>query len=115
MQFDDVRPMTRNAAETALASGDEALVCEALVRCAFHDPDWQWVQEQCLTLIQTASQAVKAVAVVCLGHLARIHGELDLSRVVPALHELAKDPELVGRVQDTLDDIHMFVQPDGRH
>jgi hypothetical protein len=48
-----------------------------------------------------------------LGHLARIHGQLDLERVEPRLRELRADPEVAGSAEDALDDIERFMGTDG--
>lgn len=109
MHWDEVKPIDRQDAEVALATEDDEVVCDALVRCTFHENDWKWVQSQCLRLLQSPAITVRIVAVTCLGHLARIHGVLDLDRVLPVLSELAKDSRIAGRVEDTLDDIRLFV------
>jgi hypothetical protein len=49
------------------------------------------------------------VAVVALGHLARIHRTLDLERVLNVLARKADDVELAGTVENTLDDIRQFI------
>jgi hypothetical protein len=49
--------------------------------------------------------------VTALGHLARIHGEADLEKVLPLLEELTRDPVIGGRAEDALGDIRMFTKP----
>jgi len=104
--------MTREEAESAFASGDSEEIAFALVNVAFHDPDWRWVQEKCLGLAQNDIAAVRQIAVTCLGHVARIHRELDLERVLPVLNKLSRDSEV--HVEDALDDIRMFMKVDLR-
>jgi len=48
------------------------------------------------------------MAALCLGHLARIHGALDLDVALPLLYELAQEPALLGRINDPWDDIETF-------
>jgi hypothetical protein len=105
--------MDRNAVEAALRSGDSSAISRALVAAALHDPDWAWVQEHSLRLLSAAEPDVRGVAATCLGHLARIHGMLDLDRVEPRLRELRHDPALGGRAEDALDDIQQFMGTDG--
>jgi hypothetical protein len=50
------------------------------------------------------------MAAICLGHLARIHGTLDLDVVEPALERVLRDPNTTGDVQDALDDIRVFAK-----
>ncbi len=50
------------------------------------------------------------VAATSIGHLARLHGLLDLDVIVPLLQELLHDPEIGGLAEDALADIRMFVR-----
>lgn len=99
----------RRRLEQILAEGSPDDVPQALVSAAFHEPDWQWVQDWCLRLSEHPDQNVRRVAVIALGHLARIHRRLDLDRVLPTLAARADEPELAGTVEDTLEDIRMFI------
>jgi hypothetical protein len=109
VEWKEPTPLEREAAVASIASQDEETVCDALVRIAFHEQDWRWAQDQCLKLNGHPSARVRALVATCLGHIARIHEVLDLERVIPVLHELARDLQVRGQVQDALDDIHMFV------
>jgi len=110
MQYQELLPLSRPEAEPMLSSGDEHKICEALLRLAYYDPEWHWVQNQCLHLILSHSHLpIRATAVLCLGHLARIHGRLELEKVQPVLMALVNIPELRGRVEDVLEDIAMFI------
>ena len=102
-------PIARQEAEAAFSSGSPEQITDALVRVALNDPDWRWVQEQCLTFVNSPTSDVRRLAVTCLGHLARIHGELDRERVLPLLNDLRNDDEVSGSVEDTLEDIEAFV------
>ena len=109
MIFDEVKPITRSEAEAGLASGMPDKICDALVRITYHDPDWRWVQEMCLDLTRHTNPDVSGLAVTCFGHLARIHGVLDVQRVLPILRRLKDDPKIAGRVDDALDDIKTYL------
>jgi hypothetical protein len=113
MKYEQPAPMSRDDAERALQSPDPEEICAALLASALHDPDWRWVQEQCLLGLQHSSEQVRALALTCLGHVARIHGHLDMERVLPVLTELRAHPALAGRVEDVLDDIEMFLERAG--
>jgi hypothetical protein len=109
MRYLEVHPISRKAAEEALASDDVETVCNGLLSTVFYDDDWQWAQDQCLILLDHESPDVKLLAATCLGHVARIHKTLDKEKVVRALQHRMDDPELRGTIQDALDDIKMFV------
>jgi hypothetical protein len=61
--------------------------------------------------------AVRGLAATCLGHLARIHRQLDTATVIPRLNEMLTDPDVKGVAQDALDDISVFIgrPKPGRH
>jgi hypothetical protein len=99
----------RTALATALAANDIAGITDELLGLTNHDPDWRWVQEQSLALLDHPDQDVRGLAVTCLGHLARIHRALDLDRVIPALRQRSADPAIAERIEDTMDDIETFV------
>src|SRR6185295_12237887 len=109
MRYGEVDPISREEAEAAFVSADTEKMCGALVRITYHDSDYKWVQDQCLDFCRHHSADVRGVAVTCLGHLARIHGKLDIRRVKTALMALREDPAMGGRVVDALDDIKMFM------
>jgi hypothetical protein len=44
-----------------------------------------------------------------VGHVARLHRELDLAAVMPSLERLREDPKTRGRVENALSDIEGFV------
>ena len=94
----------------AFSSGSPELITDALVRVALNDPDWQWVQGKCLTFLDSPVSDVRRLAVTCLGHLARIHGELDREKVVRLLNKLRHDDQIGGSVEDALEDIEKFVR-----
>ena len=113
MKFHNPRPIERAKAEFAFASGKSEAICDALVRAAFHDPDWRWVQTQCLTFMKSPNAVVRGLAATCIGHLARLHKQLDLAQVRPALIALAEDTEAGGRAADALDDIRTYIKRPG--
>ena len=111
MIYHSVEPISRTEAERIFAGSDEHAICNALVSVAFYDPDWKWVQDQCLEFINTPGIApgIRSLAATCLGHVARIHETIDWDRVVPLLESLVNEPGM-GTAGDALDDIHMFVR-----
>ena len=74
----------------------------------YHDSDWRWIQNICLNFVKSKDTQIRRLAVICLGHLARIHGTLDVEQVIPVLENLLHDSNVAGNVKDALDDIQMF-------
>ena len=102
-------PISRAEAQLAFSSGKPQKICDALVRVTFNEPDWRWVQDECLRFIDNPNPDVRGLAVTCIGHIARIHGHLDTERVIERLKRIGKDDEIYGRVEDALDDIKTFI------
>lgn len=109
MEYQDVKPISRQEALYAFSSGSSEAIADALIRVVFHDPDWRWVQNLCLEYTKHRDKPIVFLAITCFGHLARIHRRLDLDRVLPILEKLGKDEETAGRVEDALDDIRIFL------
>lgn len=93
----------------ARLSGDDQALARTLVGVVLHDDDWRWCQNQCLELSEHPSLDIRRVSLTCLGHIARIHGHLDLDLVVPKLNGLRSDPLLGGTADDALDDIALYL------
>jgi hypothetical protein len=85
--------------EHLLRSDDLAVLREALVSAALFEADLRWVEERSLELRSHRDPSVRCVAATCLGRLARIHGDVDVARVLPRLHALQQDPETAGSAE----------------
>lgn len=109
MKYHDVQPISRQEAVEVLAGTNSAAICNALVSLVFHDPDWQWVQGQCVDRLRDGDADVAGVAATCLGHLARLHQCVDMAIVIPALESAKKRKEIRGRVEDAMDDIRTYL------
>lgn len=112
MKYQEIPARSRAEIEADLERGPAPEVIEALLSAALHDPDWRWVQAHCLRFARHEDPGVRGVAATCLGHLARLHRQLDLDAVVPVLEALRRDPQVVGPAEDALDDIETFI---GKH
>ncbi|MGP7996181.1 MAG: hypothetical protein ACLPKI_02410 [Streptosporangiaceae bacterium] len=108
MKYEAMHPISRDEAERMAASGDANDICRAIISLALFDDDWRWVQDWSLQLAVDERSQVRGCAATSLGHLARIHGVLDLDRVIPVLERLAEDHEAGGRAEDALGDIRKF-------
>lgn len=109
MKYFEPEPISREQAETQMASGLQVEICDALVRMTQHSPDWKWVQDCCISMTGHGDPGIRGVAANCIGELARIHRCIELDLVFPVLRKLLKDPEVVGRAEDALDDIRIFM------
>ncbi|MGF0314455.1 hypothetical protein [Nocardia fluminea] len=106
--YQSLGPIDRDESIALLASDESRIVSETILRLALHDADGAWVTDRALALLDNADTGVRASAATALGHIARIHREIDRDRVVPALRRLLDNPETAGRADDALDDIEVF-------
>ena len=85
------------------------IICEAMIALALTEPDRQWMERQLVELMRDADGSVRSIAALAVGHLARVHGQIDLEEVMPVLQELLGDGEAAGNTANALDDIGTFV------
>ncbi|MFF4312763.1 hypothetical protein [Streptomyces sp. NPDC001507] len=98
----------RAALTADIQSSDVGLSTRALLRLTYDDPDRIRVEAVLLGCLSPEADAqIRALAVTCMGHLARIHRAVS-ANIVRRLQELLDDPELGGRAEDALDDIAAF-------
>lgn len=110
MQYKAVVERSRSEIETLLRSGDATEIAGALLSAAYYDPDWKWVQGQCLAFSRHEGKNVRWVSALCFGHLARIHHQLDLEPVLQRLVEMRSDPLVAAAADDALEDIRFFLK-----
>lgn len=109
-KYEEITPISRSEAQLILDQGDPDGIPLTLLRLAYHDPDWTWVQDLCVSLSTHRSKWIRQTCVVCFSHLARIHGKLERQKVMPVLDRLLHDPEVKGEVEVTLDDLEVFLK-----
>jgi hypothetical protein len=84
---------------------------EALVALALHEPDLTSAYEIIVRAGRDARPQVRATAILCLGHLARIHGTLPDDEVVSIITAgLQDEDELVrGQSENAASDLEVFL------
>lgn len=102
--------ISHEEADSIFTSGDLKEICVTLVSLALNDADWKWVQQKCINHSNDPAPEVRGTAVTCLGHLARLHRELDVDVVAPIIQRLMHDPEVAGRAEDAWDDILVYLR-----
>lgn len=92
-----------------LESSDIGLSSRALLALTYDDPDRERVEAVLLDcLAPEVDPQIRALAVTCMGHTARIHQAVGVD-VIRRLEGLLDDPVLSGRAEDALDDVTSFV------
>lgn len=103
-------PLGRDDLERARADRDVPTIREATIALALTVPDRQWMERQLVELMRDADGSVRSIAALAVGHLARVHGQIDLELLMPVLQDLLEDSEAGGNAADALDDIVTFVR-----
>lgn len=109
MRYQHSQPVAKEAAESLLSKGGSDQICETLVSLALHEPDWRWVQNKCLHFLDNEDASIAAISATCLGHLARIHGQLDRAEVLSALRSKLGTEGVSGTAADAIEDILRYI------
>ncbi|WP_258904466.1 hypothetical protein [Actinokineospora sp. UTMC 2448] len=89
--------------------GEVVSATDALLCIVLNEPDNRWVEQVVLECLEAGkTEAVRQLAVTCVGHIVRLHGELVDSRLRRKLDEYAKDPIYAGLVEAARDDIEVY-------
>ncbi|MEV0069646.1 hypothetical protein [Amycolatopsis sp. NPDC050768] len=92
----------------AIASGDLSRSTRALLSLTYNEPDREWVEDLLLGQLREGNDPqLRSLAVICVGHLGRLHG-LVSGRLIIVLKDLLGDPVLGGTAEDALGDIMHF-------
>ncbi|MFJ1760392.1 hypothetical protein ACIOD2_08755 [Amycolatopsis sp. NPDC088138] len=89
--------------------GSVADATDALLALTYNEPDRRWLQGFLLECLEPEVEGqVRALAVTCVGHVARLDHEVGPA-LLGRLRELEEDPVLAGIVEDAFSDIQSFV------
>lgn len=91
-------------------SHEPDVISNALLYITFNIDDVDWIEDCCLSLIDSENYDISGLAITCLGHTARIHSKINKQKVIPVLIDKRQDHNLAGRIEDTLDDIEVFAK-----
>ena len=96
-------------AQRALDSGDPREISLALLRLALHGPDWKRAEELAREHATHRDVTIRRNAATSLGHIARVHGRMDVDASLRLLHAMREDPEVTDWADAALDDFEMFL------
>jgi hypothetical protein len=110
-RYEPILPISRSAAEAALAGNDPGALHLAVLAVALHDPDPVFATVYCAQLADHADPTVRGNAILGLGHIARIHGTVPLANLDDLLTKaLADRAEYVrGQAAAAADDVAHFL------
>jgi len=108
--YEAIPRLGRQRAIREIESGFTDRVIRALLSLATYDSDRCWVQKICVKQSKSLDESVRGIAVLCFGHLARIHGTLEMGSAIRALLGALEDSSdyVRGQAVTALDDILTF-------
>jgi hypothetical protein len=102
------KAVTKEVAELALSEDDGMKLCSILISVALFENDFPWAQNLIFSNVLSKHQHIAQAAVIAVGHLARIHGKINMDKLNVLFEGVLFKSELSGSIQDTLDDIEIF-------
>jgi hypothetical protein len=109
-KYEEIAPISPVEAEAVIRAGKTEDVPLTLIRLAYYEPDWRWVQDLCINLSNHKDKWVRRACATCFGHLARIHGKIEREKINPVLTRLLNDSDVSGYAQDTINDLDIFLK-----
>jgi hypothetical protein len=111
--YEAVRELYRSGTYKSLLFGDTEEQVRAILSISWHD-DWRFAQDVCFEYARHADPAVRNIAIIGLGHIARIHGAIEIGSVIALLAELRRSGRDHGSTEEMLSDIMVYVARQGR-
>ena len=107
-QIDDIDKRILND----ICSEDTKVVVNGLLSLAFYSSCRQQVENICIYFSENSNANIKGIAILCFGHLARIHGQLDLKKIMPIVKSNLDNQNvfIAGHAHSAKDDIETFLQ-----
>ena len=95
-----------------IKSDETDRIVDALLSLAFYEDNWMSVENLCIGHSSHTDSKVRGIAILCFGHLARIHGQLHIEKVMPIINKalIDKDDFIRGHAYDAKDDINTFLK-----
>jgi hypothetical protein len=109
LRYEPLHPLAKEELVSRLASDDPQTVASALYAASKYDEDWQWVQNQCLSHLNSPHVSIRWAAATCLGDLAFLRRLLDVDVVVPALEAATKDSGISDPASFSLSMVRQFL------
>lgn len=102
--------MDRYEAQRIFEGSNPEKIADAVLRIVYCDRDFEWVQSQCFRFANSCYENVKWIAIICLGHIARIHRKIDKGVALPLLTSLLNDDTYGSIASNALADINYFAR-----
>ena len=109
IRYEEIPDLSRSEIEDRLEHGEENDVIIAMLSAALYDEDAGWIEQICLRSLDSPIFNIRAIAMTSLGHVARIHGRLDLPTVNKKLCDVERDPDIAEDVRLLREEIEWWI------
>jgi len=92
-----------------IESGVIVLICDAIIRAAHYIYDYDWLLKQYSQLLKNPDVEIRGATVTSIGHLARLNEKANKAQLLKILQPLLSNHDIVGRVEDAVDDVNTFL------
>ena len=106
--YENPRSIAKEAAEAILLKGNSSEMCSALMSIALYEKDLSQAQDLVFPNFLSTNKDIAQAAITSVGHLARLHGQIDLDRLNFLLERMIYKAELSGNIEDMFNDIEVF-------
>jgi HEAT repeat protein len=116
LTYEEPSPISKAEVQRILSLGASEEIEKTLVAVAFHEKDFEFALQSVLACAASADAGIRGTAILCLGHLARIHGRLPDDSAIDIVRAGLSDPSeyVRGQAENAADDIELFVPSIGR-
>jgi hypothetical protein len=111
--FESVRAIDNSKIYRDLLADDADEQIRAILSISWDD-DWYFAQDVCLSYARSSDPDVRNISIVGLGHVARIHGAINIGSVLALVGDLRRAGRDHGSIEEMFDDIMVFVARQGR-
>jgi hypothetical protein len=111
LEYSQPTALGKSEASAIFDSGAPEAIQQALVSIALLEKDLRWAYEMVLRGARMPHPGIRGTALLCLGHLARIHRELPSDEAVRLINDGLRDndPYVRGQSENAADDVKMYV------
>lgn len=110
MRYQDTSEITKTDFLEVVASGVITHMCQAVVDAVHSIEDYDWLLCQFKHLLGHPNDQIRGVTATCIGHIARLDLEADGEELLRLLRPMLSDVQIVGQVEDAIDDVRIFSQ-----
>jgi len=115
MKYEEMPPYHETKTLELIHSGKEEDIIRGLLSLVLYGENYSLSMAKTLEFCHHPSEYVKGCCIECFGHIARLHGTLDLQQVYPILQKEKHHPSsfVRGKCEDALSDIATFLGASG--